>query len=75
MDRHSSETSPKHLSAPLALGDLTMGFGNGGLDQLIFGTAQVESHGSMRATSGKEHSKQRGVWDEGGDTCLEETQP
>lgn len=52
-----------------------MGFGNGGLDQLIFGTAQVESHGSMRATSGKEHSKQRGVWDEGGDTCLEETQP
>lgn len=29
-----------------------MGFGNGGLDQLIFDMAEVESHGSMRATSG-----------------------
>lgn len=74
MDQHSSKTPSKGLSAPLAFRDLTMGFGNGGLDQLIFGMAEVEPHGSIRANSGTECPKQHGVWNEGGDICLEETQ-
>lgn len=61
MDQHSSKTPPKVLSAPLALRDLTMGFGNGGLDHLIFGMAEVESHGSMRATSGTDVNIQTSI--------------
>lgn len=60
MDQHGSETPAKGVSAPLALRDLTMGFGNGALDQLLFGMAEAESHGSMRATSGTEHPNLRG---------------